>query len=478
MRRKISSLALLGCLAVLLASTAQPVRATGHEWQLVGLAGSAVRTLAIDPKTESTLYAVVEGRILKSVDTGEHWEETAYAGEARLILIPPTTPSTLYVLDERGFVAKSIDSAASWTGANDGITSPLIGIALDAFEPSTLWAADYNFVLRSTNGAESWSEFARPPHGITAFASSQTRSGIFIGLYRDGPGFVGPQAARADPHEPRAEIAGGGYCPVDAAQSPIYSVATDPVRSNVFYAGYGAGICKTTDNGSTWRYLPSSVGHRIGFIDPFHPDDLYVFGASLLRSTDGGNTFAPFEPGLAEGVVVFALATDADGRLYAATSDGVYALGEAMATPTPTATPTPQTCGGDCDVSGDVSIGELVLIVSIVLDDPAAAGCAAADHDRDGSTQIDDLLAAVGNALHGCRGENSPTPTPDPAVLESGFCYESAGCFPCDVYPCAPAGMSRAFCCHLSRNGSFSWCPADAFDASTNSCSRCAAPCN
>jgi hypothetical protein len=114
----------------------------------------------------------------------------------------------------------------------------------------------------------------------------------------------------------------------------------------------------------------------------------------------------------------------------------------------------------------------------MVLEDPAAGGCDAADHDGNGSTEINDLLAAVSNALRGCRaGSPSPTPTRDPNESESGFCYESADCFPCDVYPCRPTGMSRSFCCQVWRNGSFSWCPTEAFDASTNSCSQCASPC-
>jgi hypothetical protein len=481
---------LFACAALFLAGT-RDGHAAEAEWRLVGLAGSSLRTIAIDPQTPTTLYAALEGTVLTSRDAGRNWDATGYSGNARLLLVDPSTPTNLYALDEHGAVSRSVDSAASWMDANTGLSSPLIGLGLDAVEPTTLRAADYVFVWRSTDGATTWTEFFRPRQGITAFAVSPTLSGVVLGLYRDGAGFVGENAQNVGRSAAAPSAAGsgdtggaavsGGDCPIAAAQSPIYSVTADPLRPDVFYAGYGSGVCKTDDGGATWRFLPSSIGTRIDFIDPFHPDTLYVFSDRLSRSTDGGETWSPFDQGFASGVRVGALAADANGRLYAATNGGLYALEPAGPTPTPSPTPTPITCVGDCDGNGRVGVGEVVVLVRIALGKATFAGCPAGDRNGDGHAQIDEIIDAVKNNLGGCAGPSpSPTPTPEPVESGAGACYESSDCFPCDVYPCRPFVAERAACCQLARNiqgGTFSWCPQSMFDPSSGSCAQCLFPC-
>jgi cysteine-rich repeat protein len=76
-------------------------------------------------------------------------------------------------------------------------------------------------------------------------------------------------------------------------------------------------------------------------------------------------------------------------------------------------------CVGDCDDSGDVSIEELVLAVSIVLGDSPLESCGAADADGDGEVFVDEVIAAVANSLDGCgpfepTAEPTPPPTPTP----------------------------------------------------------------
>ncbi|MBI3784267.1 MAG: S8/S53 family peptidase [Deltaproteobacteria bacterium] len=69
---------------------------------------------------------------------------------------------------------------------------------------------------------------------------------------------------------------------------------------------------------------------------------------------------------------------------------------------TPTSTPLKTTCIGDCANSGDVTIEELLTIVNIVLGADALSSCTAADINHDGLVTIDEVVAAVANALNGC----------------------------------------------------------------------------
>jgi hypothetical protein len=62
----------------------------------------------------------------------------------------------------------------------------------------------------------------------------------------------------------------------------------------------------------------------------------------------------------------------------------------------------PQSCAGDCDGSGAVSIAELVRAVNIALGVTDVATCTAADRNGDGTVAINELIAAVNSALFAC----------------------------------------------------------------------------
>jgi len=92
------------------------------------------------------------------------------------------------------------------------------------------------------------------------------------------------------------------------------------------------------------------------------------------------------------------------------------ALTPAVPTTTPTATPTstssppltvtptPTTtvCAGDCGHDGEVSIGDVVLMVNVALEQAEISECDAGDRDQNDVITIDEILVAVYHALNGC----------------------------------------------------------------------------
>ena len=64
-------------------------------------------------------------------------------------------------------------------------------------------------------------------------------------------------------------------------------------------------------------------------------------------------------------------------------------------------------CPADCDVSGAVSIDELLRAVRINLGGAFFLDCPAADRNRDLRVTVDELVAGVGAALGGCPGVQS-----------------------------------------------------------------------
>lgn len=82
-------------------------------------------------------------------------------------------------------------------------------------------------------------------------------------------------------------------------------------------------------------------------------------------------------------------------------------------TPTPTVTvnPTFAACTGNCDADPIVGINELVQGVNIANGILPIAACTAFDTNSDGSVAVNELVAAVNNALYGC-GVQPPTHPP------------------------------------------------------------------
>jgi hypothetical protein len=73
-----------------------------------------------------------------------------------------------------------------------------------------------------------------------------------------------------------------------------------------------------------------------------------------------------------------------------------------------------QTCGGDCNGDRSVAIAEIVLGVRIAFADAPIDDCRALDADDNGAVSVNELVAAVTDALQGCGALVPPTSTSTP----------------------------------------------------------------
>jgi hypothetical protein len=111
-------------------------------------------------------------------------------------------------------------------------------------------------------------------------------------------------------------------------------IAIDPRDSRIMYIAFGGfdttRIAKSTDAGVTWTHISSplpNVPASAVAIDPFNTNHVYV-GTDLgvFVSTDAGMTWASFNDGLAEAVIVGDLVISPSNRSIrvATHSNGVY----------------------------------------------------------------------------------------------------------------------------------------------------------
>jgi photosystem II stability/assembly factor-like uncharacterized protein len=107
------------------------------------------------------------------------------------------------------------------------------------------------------------------------------------------------------------------------------------------------GLFRSTDSGETWTSTGWVGSQTVGDVACHPTDDQLLFvtqlsgGDAVLRSQDGGATFAPFANGLENAVAPRELAFAGDSRLLLASAKGSYATDLSTTTPTPTPTVTP-----------------------------------------------------------------------------------------------------------------------------------------
>lgn len=214
--------------------------------------------------------------IYKSTDAGKTWVRIGLDKTMQIsrVLVNPTNPDIVYVAaqgnrwvpsEDRG-IYKSTDGGASWrkilfssnlAGASD--------LQMDPYDPNVLYAAFWDHqmfpwmdrsggpgsgIWKSTDGGEHW---------------MQLKAGL--------PKVMGK-----------------------------ILLAISPVNSSRIYASIeneNTGLFRSDDSGRTWKQVNDGGGlatrpfyYMELAADPKNSDTIYFCGADLLKSTDGGKTFA------------------------------------------------------------------------------------------------------------------------------------------------------------------------------------------
>lgn len=146
-------------------------------------------------------------------------------------------------------------------------------------------------------------------------------------------------------------------------------------------AGVGVAVDASGDFAVVWQGDAESGQAEI-FGQRFRSDGTRL-GTEFRVDSTAGRREAP------------AAASDASGRFIVVWQMGSNVFGRRFGTAS-------AACGGDCDGDLGVTIDELVLGVDVALGVRPLEACARFDESADGVVTIDELVAAVRNALRGC----------------------------------------------------------------------------
>jgi photosystem II stability/assembly factor-like uncharacterized protein len=298
----------------------------GEGWAAVnqGLNAVVVKTLAVDPQSPSTIYAGSMGSgTFRSTDAGVTWTPIN-SGLADLtiesLVADPAASGTVYAATRSAGVFRTTDRGGTWTPANLGL--PALDVTLLAAPP---WAAGTLFAsltddgtprfYRSLDGATQWTPIdAAPPGGVRSLVFDPTTPGVIYALA--GGVFISKNGGTdwTSVSDGLIDLSGN-----PGSGAALTALAIDPVTPSILYVvrqgeGQGARVYRSTNAGGTWAPLSAEITDWqivTLVVDPLVPTTLYAStadpmfpqagppaGDGVLRSLDGGMTWAPFNDGL------------------------------------------------------------------------------------------------------------------------------------------------------------------------------------
>jgi photosystem II stability/assembly factor-like uncharacterized protein len=315
----------------------------GATWRRLDGSFRSVRTLKVlfDPAVPTRAYAVTDGGVFRSEDSGDRWTLTDFFlphGEIRGLWIDPRDSSKLYAsssLTPRLF--RSRDGGATWARADVGLPENQGFYPLTMVPTSTLYVGvGYAGIWRSSNEGETWTFVGLSGTFISALTAHPLNPLVLYAGTSEG-----------DIH--RTSDGGDSWTMLYRQRSRgVSSIAIDPLDPRFLYVGWGysgiapggfvppGGVLRSTDGGTTWLALEGGPTLTVGpvVLDPRRPQRIYAGGLSgFFRSDDRGQTWASLSSGLPQSSYFSGIAFDpqSPSRILAAVGHhedlgGVYEL--------------------------------------------------------------------------------------------------------------------------------------------------------
>jgi photosystem II stability/assembly factor-like uncharacterized protein len=238
------------------------------------------------------------------------WEGPG-GGMVFAIAVSRTRPRTIYAGTARGGIFVSADGGRTWRRLTRTRRPQRVrGLAVDG--AGMLYAADIDGgILVSGDGGESWTVHATGtgPVEISNLAiDRRTRPAVV---------YAGTSAGEVIRSPDRGETWSRSGAGLEGR--PVLALAIDPRRrAGVLWAGTAGGIFHSTDAGATWRKVDSLVARRL-LVDPTRRHTLLAVNEGVFRSTDAGRSWQRLPTvRYAQSLAIDARTTP--GTLYAGTS--------------------------------------------------------------------------------------------------------------------------------------------------------------
>ncbi len=235
------------------------------------------------------------------------------------IAVDPRGSGTIFMGTIAGGVRKSVDHGVTWSAVNSGLTNlAVLTLAMDASGPQTAYAGTAGSGLfKTADGGASWRNLTAITGAVISVAADPKRAGVV---------YAGAFNNLASGSISKSIDGGVTWSTIFSSTAAIYNITIDPGNSDVLYAPtVGHGAFKSTDGGQHWSPMPALTPAAIWTlaIDPASSQIIYA-GTNedgIWKSTDAGNTWQ--HVGSPATFPVYSLTVDTSTHaVYAATNGG------------------------------------------------------------------------------------------------------------------------------------------------------------
>ena len=273
----------------------------GITWQAAGLAGHAVRAIALAPSAPETMVAGALDGVYRSRDSGRAWERISPEAHADLhdldsVAVDPHHPDVIYVGTSH-LPWKTNDGGVHWAPIHEGMIddSDVMSIVVDRAHPARVFASACSGIYRSENSGALWRKIGGIPN-----TARRTH------VIRLDP--LRPQVLFAGTTEGlwRSTDGGGSWHRVTPPDWSINGlVVSERTPGRLILGTQKLGLLVSDDSGQTFRAANDGFNHRRVVslaLDAGQPARVLAVLAGapepLLATDDGGSTWKPLGPGL------------------------------------------------------------------------------------------------------------------------------------------------------------------------------------
>ena len=304
-----------------------PESFSAMKWRLVGphRAGRVTSVAGIPGKPAIYYFGTPGGGVWKTTNGGRVWKpifDDAHVASIGALALAPSNPDIIYVGTGEETAGnglyKSTDAGKTWTNIGLKDERYISQIIVDPKDPDVVLvsARDYfradlaRGIFKTTDAGKTWNK---------VFFKDEKTSVVEMAAAPDDPKIIyaATYNLQVDPDFRRAlgsesliykstdegatwQLLGGAGLPETGRGTIGLAVATTTGGKRV-YAIINSGLFRSDDGGVNWyrstkdpRITGSTFFGKI-YVDPRHPDIVYVMQTSMYRSIDGGKSFESYK---------------------------------------------------------------------------------------------------------------------------------------------------------------------------------------
>ena len=258
---------------------------------------SSASFVAIDPQNPSTVYAVSNGTLLRSTNSGSAFTALSLpSSQISTLAINPSNDQVLYAGTYDQGLFKSTDGGATWNTSNGSLQALQPGetdfeyafeyVWIDPTDPNVLLANAVGDFVQSSDGGATW-QLVFSDTDVTSVSFDTAVPGLVYAVTNGGIAFVSTDH-------------GQGF----ADLTPTYpanlgAILPDPAQPGRLIGAARGAVYLSTDNGATWASalnLNSLVNVALFAVDWQYGFLYFATSSTVIRVTTDLNTVTPVGP--------------------------------------------------------------------------------------------------------------------------------------------------------------------------------------